>query len=196
MKKRIPWIMGLSLILLSLMSLTPLMIRPQPPLPVLGKVPRFELTDSRGKAFGLDDLSSKIWVIDFIFTTCPGPCPAMTANLATVHQRFAYDKRVHLVSVTVNPGYDSAAVLAHYAKRYHADTSSWHFLTGAEDAIHQLARDGFKIGDPDDISIHSQQFALVDAFGQIRGYYLGTDAQAIDRLKDDIKKLRREITRG
>lgn len=159
------------------------------PLPVFGEVPSFEFVTSEEKSFTLDDLRGKVWVIDFIFTTCPGPCPMMGQQMARVHERFKNDPRVKLVSVSVNPAYDTPEILAQYAKRFSADPESWHFLHGPEEDVLALTVGGFKMGDPDDVIAHSQRFALVDTEGFVRGYYLGVDAASVDELMGDIKRL-------
>jgi len=131
-------------------------------LPVLGEVPDFEFVDTNFKTFSKKELEGKVWVIDFIFTTCAGPCPIMTQNLASIHRSYLLEKDVDLVTVTVNPDYDSPQVLKKYADKHQADTKSWHFLTGSKEAIHDLAYKGFKIGDQEKLILHSAKMALVD----------------------------------
>lgn len=158
-------------------------------LPVLGPAPQFELTNTESQTFSSDTLKGKVWVADFVFTTCAGPCPVMTENLAWIHRSYLLEKEVALVTVTVNPDYDSPKVLKEYAAKHQADTASWHFLTGTKEAIHDLAHKGFKLGDPENPVFHSPHMALVDAQGQIRGYYNGTDDKEIKRLFKDIARL-------
>ena len=73
--------------------------------------------------------------------------------------------------------------------RYNANTDRWHFLTGSEELVQDIIKNGFKIGDYEDIIFHSEKFALVDQQGQIRGYYNGMKTEEITQLKTDIKKL-------
>jgi len=70
-----------------------------------------------------------------------------------------------------------------------ANTDRWHFLTGPEELVKEIIKNGFKIGDYEDIIFHSEKFALVDQQGQIRGYYNGMKTEEMTQLKTDIKKL-------
>src|SRR6266850_6022052 len=81
----------------------------QPTLPVYGQIPGFALTDETGRPFDKKSLDGKVWVADFIFTTCTGPCPRMSSLMRQV-QSLSPDAR--LVSFTVDPDRDTPAVLA------------------------------------------------------------------------------------
>ena len=162
------------------------------PLPVLGSIPEFNMTDSRGEPFGYNDLHGNIWVADFIFTTCAGPCPVMSSEMAVVHQEFIEDEKIKTVSYTVNPDYDTPEVLADYAERYNANTEQWHFLTAPYEDIQSIIVNGFKMGDMEEIVFHSTRFALVDKEMNIRGYYIGTEIEDIEELKKDIRSLKKE----
>ena len=164
----------------------------QDPLPVLGRIPEFIMTDSRGASFGYNDLQGKIWVADFIFTTCSGPCPIMSSEMAKVHQEFIEDESIRTVSYTVNPDYDTPEVLSEYAERYNANTDQWHFLTASYDDIQSIIVNGFKMGDIKEIVFHSTRFALVDKEMNIRGYYVGTELEDVGKLKKDIHRLKKE----
>ena len=131
----------------------------------------------------------KVWVADFIFTTCNMACPVMTGNMNLVHKAFKENDDVRIVSISVYPEYDTPEVLTEYASRYNANTDRWHFLTGSEELVQDIIKNGFKIGDYEDIIFHSEKFALVDQQGQIRGYYNGMKTEEITQLKTDIKKL-------
>jgi len=161
-------------------------------LPVIGTIPEFRFTDSRGEVITHADLDGKVWVADFIFTTCTMACPVMTGNMNLIHQEFRNDDDVRIVSISVYPEYDTPEVLANYASRYDADTNRWHFLTGPEESVQEILKNGFKIGDYEDIEdiiFHSEKFALVDRNGQIRGYYSGMQEEDVKWLKKDIKLL-------
>src|SRR3954467_13273596 len=58
----------------------------QPPLPVYGQIPGFELTAESGQPFSKSELDGKVWVADFIFTTCQGPCPRLSSLMRQVQQ--------------------------------------------------------------------------------------------------------------
>ena len=159
-------------------------------LPISGSVPDF--TDSNGKIITLKDMKGKVWVADFIFTTCTMACPIMTGNMNIIHKTFKNDNNVRIVSISVYPEYDTSDILKEYASRYNANTNRWHFLTGPEESVKKIIKTGFKIGDYEDIIFHSEKFALVDISGNIRGYYNGMKTEDISQLKKDINKLLRE----
>lgn len=158
-------------------------------LPVMGNVPAFSFTDSRGETITNVNMMGKVWVADFIFTTCNMACPVMTGNMNIVHKEFKDNDNVRIISISVYPEYDTPEVLAEYASRYEANTNRWHFLTGSEKSVQDLIKDGFKIGDYEDIIFHSEKFALVDQEGKIRGYYNGMKTEDMTRLKKDISNL-------
>jgi len=163
--------------------------QPVKELPEIGNIPQFEFTNSDGNIVTLDNLKGKVWVADFIFTTCTMACPMMTGNMNIVHKKFKKNDNVRLVSISVYPEYDTPEVLKNYASQYDADTEKWLFLTGKEDAVKDIIRDGFKIGDYEDIIFHSEKFALVDKKGIIRAYYNGMKSEDMKQLKKDINAL-------
>jgi len=163
-------------------------------LPNNGIVPDFQLTDQDGQSYGSEQLRGKIWIADFIYTTCPGPCPMISSRMSET-QKPLRDTDVELVSFSVDPEHDTPAVLREYAARLNAQPSRWHFLTGDKDAIYRLSRDGFKLAAAENGStgpIHSTRVVLVDRNGVIRGYYDATDADGVTRLLADTNHLLRE----
>ena len=159
-------------------------------LPVLGAVPDFQLVEASGRPIALADLKGQAWVAAFIFTRCAGTCPVMSTAMSALPPG-----NYRLVSFSVDPAHDTPAVLTEYAVRFHADRARWFFVTGDKPAIRHLATQGFHLtaedataGDTEPI-VHSSHLVLVDRTGQIRGYYDGTDATAIDRLTRDLRRL-------
>jgi len=161
-------------------------------LPVLGTIPEFYFTDSQDKIISRADLDGKVWVADFIFTTCNMACPVLTGNMNLVHKEFQNNDNVRIVSISVYPEYDTPEVLKKYASQYDANTNRWHFLTGPEENVQDVIKNGFKMGDYEDIIFHSEKFALVDQKGRLRGYYSGMQTEDVARLKKDMKKLLKE----
>ena len=161
-----------------------------------GTVPGFQLTNQNGQPFGSAQLSSKIWIADFIYTTCPGPCPMISSRMSEL-QKPLQKTDVHLVSFSVNPEKDTPEVLRGYADKLQAEPGRWDFLTGAKPAIYKLSHDGFKLAvsdgsDAQGIPVHSTRIVLVDRHGQIRGYYDATEPEAITKLLADTNHLLRE----
>ena len=163
--------------------------QPSQQLPKIGSIPQFEFIDSDGNTVTLDNLKGKVWVADFIFTTCTLACPMMTGNMNLVHKKFKKNDDVRLVSISVYPEYDTPDVLKEYASQYDADTEKWLFLTGDESSVKNIIKDGFKIGDFEEIIFHSEKFALVDKNGTIRAYYNGMKSEDMKQLKKDINAL-------
>ena len=168
-------------------------------LKVLGRVPDFSLVERSGRQATLSDLQGKIWIADFIYTNCPDTCPIQSAQMKEIQAEFIAEKDLRLVSITVDPERDTPKILSEYAHRFGADSERWLFLTGEKEAIYRLAQEGFRLGAVEiphekrpasgATHTHSQRFVLVDRKAQIRGYYPATDAEAMMRLRRDLKKL-------
>ena len=161
-----------------------------------GTVPSFQLVNQNGQPFGSAQLSGKIWIADFIFTTCPGPCPMISSRMSEL-QKPLENTDVHLVSFTVDPEKDTPEVLRGYAEKLKAQPNRWDFLTGPKSAIYDLSRNGFRLavsgGDEEaGIPVHSTRLILVDRRGEIRGYYEATAPDAVTKLLADTSHLLRE----
>lgn len=161
-----------------------------------GTVPSFQLVNQNAQPFGSAQLIGKIWIADFIFTTCPGPCPMISMRMSEL-QKPLEKTDVHLVSFTVDPKKDTPEVLRGYAEKLHAQSGRWDFLTGTPSAIYHVSRDGFKLAVSDasqetGVPVHSTRMVLVDRHGEIRGYYEATEADAMTKLLADTSHLLRE----
>ena len=166
--------------------------RKEEPPPVYWQVPAFQLTAQNGQTFDSKSLKGNIWVADFVFTTCPGPCPRMSSQMRGVQSAVENLPDVKLVSFTVDPKHDTPDVLTTYAKRYHAEPGRWYFLTGEQSALHDICRNGFKLGDVDGSLVHSTRFVLVDRAGRVRGFYSLLEDGALPKLLHDIRTLEGE----
>ena len=164
-----------------------------------GKVPQFQLTNQNGEPFGSERLQGKIWIADFVYSTCPGPCPMISSRMSEL-QKPLEKTDVHLVSVSVDPEHDTPQVLRSYAEKLHAQPQRWDFLTGSTKAIYDLSRNGFKLAIDDGAAengtpVHSTRMVLVDRRGEIRGYYDATAPDAVTKLLADTNHLLREQPR-
>lgn len=163
-----------------------------PALPSYASVPEFQLTDQTGAKFdSASALSGKVWVADFMFTNCPGPCPRMSSQMRQVQDGLA-GTDARMISLSIDPARDTPPVLAKYAAFYSAKPGVWYFLTGGVDTLQRLDRDVFKLGDIDGSLDHSTRFILVDRSGRVRGYYLTEEQDAIARVISDAKVLLKE----
>jgi len=161
-----------------------------------GTVPLFQLINQNGQPFGSAQLNGKIWIADFIFTTCPGPCPMISTRMSEL-QKPLEKTDVHLVSFTVDPARDTPRVLLGYAEKLQAEPGRWDFLTGAQSTIYNLSEKGFKLAVSDGSEeigrpVHSTRMILVDRHGKIRGYYDATEADAVTKVLADTSHLLRE----
>jgi protein SCO1/2 len=158
-------------------------------LPSYASVPEFSLTDQTGEKFdSASALDGHVWVADFMFTTCPGPCPRMSKQMSEV-QAALQGTDARMISLTVDPDHDTPPVLAKYAAYYSARPGVWFFLTGDAETLRHLDRDVFKLGDIDGTLDHSTRFVLVDRKSQVRGFYLTSEPDAISRVTADAKAL-------
>jgi cytochrome oxidase Cu insertion factor (SCO1/SenC/PrrC family) len=169
------------------------------PLPAYGNIPKFELVNQEGQPFGSEQLTGKIWIADFIFTRCPGPCPIITTRMSELQKPLGKSD-VHLVSISVDPENDTPEVLRTYAEKLSIQPQRWDFLTGPRESIYSLSRDGFKLGvsdgsEEEGVPVHSTRFVLVDRRGTIRGYYDALTPDAVTKLLADTNHLLREQPR-
>lgn len=152
-----------------------------PPLPVLGEVQNFTLTNQTGQVVTLDALRGHVWVADIIFTRCPGPCLKMTRQMKLIQDSIPPGSGTRLVSLTTDPDYDNPAILKAYGEKQGANFGNWSFLTGTKDEIRNLAVGSLKLTalektpnqqeNPNDLFIHSTIFIIVDKPGRLRGVF-------------------------
>jgi protein SCO1 len=184
-----------ALVAVSGSGLWQILSRSEPP-PVLGQVPDFALANRDGRTVRLADLAGAPWIADFIFTRCATSCPMMSMRLARLNRELPADLPVRLVSFSVDPGYDTPAVLERYAESFKAP-ARWLFLTGPRETMYRLSKEGFKLavdaggGTADEPILHSTRFVLVDGQGRIRGYYEAFDEPTMKKLRRDLEGLAR-----
>ena len=162
----------------------------QKPLPFIGDVPRFQLTDHLGRNFDSSALDGHVWVADFVFTNCEGPCPRMSSHMKSLQSKT--DSAVKLISFTVDPARDTPPVLADYAKKFENDSSKWLLLTGSVATLNMLDEDAFKEGSVGGEIEHSTYFALVDKKGHIRGMYGISAGDPVEKIANDAARLEKE----
>lgn len=179
------------------------------------KVPEFSFINQDSVLISNKDYLGKVYLVEFFFTTCPTICPIMTQNLLELQETFKDDDAFGVASFTINPRYDTPAILKKYVGKYGISDRDWHLMTGDQNEIYDLANKGFYIVANEEQAApggfeHSGAFALIDKEGYIRSrtdrygnpliYYRGTiteqqgtndegEVQQITMLKEDIKKL-------
>ena len=156
--------------------------------PIGSKLFSFSLEDSEAKVFSSKELEDKVWLANFIFTSCPSICPTLTKKMRRFQDEFISDPNFELVSFSVDPENDLPPKLKAYKEKYEMK-KNWHLLTGAWPLIQKIIKDGFKIGAPKDPMFHSEKFVLLDKNLEIKGFYSSYSPQDIQRLRKDIKVL-------
>lgn len=160
-----------------------------------GAVSNFSFIERSGQKIELQNLLGKVWIANFIFTRCKGPCPLLTKNMAALFSELPQE--LYFVSFSVEPEYDTPKILSQYADSFGADKNRWLFLTGKKKemypfilkSFHLAVEEDSKEPDPGYAFIHSLRFALVDESGHVRAYYHGEDAEDLKRVQSDLKAL-------
>ena len=163
--------------------------------PVVGHVADFKLTDQAGKPFGTAELQGKVWIANFIFTRCTTVCPIFTEKMARLEEKAPGE--IRFVSFSVDPEYDTPAILTAYAQAKGADLRRWSFLTGPIAEVQKTVQDSMKIAidkdpgatDPGMAIMHGTYFVLVDGKGQIRGIYAMSDESAGKKILEDAARI-------
>ena len=174
---------------------------PAPELPVLAELPDFQLVDEDGQAFARKDLLGRVWVADFVFTSCADACPRLQTKMKKLQDRLVPPEQggsIALLSISVDPQRDTPAKLKQYQQVFGARRGLWRALTGAQEEIERTVVRGFHTAmakvpregaDPRAEAfeiMHGERLVLVDRFGRIRGYY---DADDPDRVLRDARSL-------
>jgi protein SCO1/2 len=147
------------------------------PLADIGPAPRTALVDSAGKPFDLSSLKGKVVVVSFVYTTCTGVCPATTQAMVGVRNALKGAKlwgtSVEFVSITLDPGRDTAEVLRQYARLFRAEDPAWHLLTGPPQEVHAVIHDwGMWVKAlPNGALDHPSRVFLLDRRGREREIY-------------------------
>lgn len=156
----------------------------------------FKLTNQNGQTITEKDYENTIYVADFFFTTCPSICPIMTDNMVELQNKL--EDRIKLLSFSVTPEIDDVPVLKEYAELKGVDDKRWNLVTGPKQEIYALARKSYLVvqedgdGGPYDM-IHTENFVLIDKKKRIRGFYDGTNMEAVEQLILDIEILELEV---
>lgn len=170
----------------------------------IGPAPKFELTNQDGKTISNKNYNGKVYVVEFFFSTCPTICPIMNKNMVTIQNEFFGNPNFGIASITINPENDTSAVLKKHAEELGVKSTNWHFLTGDQKYIYEIANKGFNLYAGENKNAnggfeHSGLFALIDKEGNIRCrkdqhgnpilYYDGLEAKGVKAIIEDIKKL-------
>lgn len=176
-----------------------------PPLPVLGVLRDFQLTNQLSQVISLQSLQGQVCLFDIIFSRCPGPCTVITRHLVALQKAIPPDAPVKFVALTTDPQHDTPTELARYGKLFGADPERFYFLTGPAAELHRLAtspQGGLMLAAietkpeererPADLFVHSTRFVLVDKRGQIRAFFDGERPEIQTDIEAAVERLARE----
>ena len=157
----------------------------------------FRFVDQDSAEVTNETFKNKIYVADFFFTSCRTICPAMKTQMLRVYDSVESDTSVLLLSHTIDPEYDTVGLLNDYANRLGVKSEKWHFVTGDKEEIYRIAQTSYFATAMEDKSepdgfIHSGAFLLIDRHQRIRGKYDGTVEADVNRLLEDIERLKKE----
>lgn len=155
-------------------------------------VDNFVFVDQDSIKVSRETVEGKVYVADFFFTTCPSICPVMATQMLRIHEKFKEQEDFMILSHSIDPEYDTVALLNDYASRLGVkEGANWRFLTGTETDVYELGESKYYATTQPDATapggfLHSGAFLLVDRQGRIRGHYDGTVPAEVDRLMNDI----------
>lgn len=158
-------------------------------LPPGAVVPDFSLTDQQGRTVTLASLAGRVIVVNFLYTRCPLPevCPRLAASFASLQRRFRdrLARDLVLVSITLDPQYDTPPVLAQYAASMRADPDGWRFLTG--DTTSVARRFGLLHWAEEGVIVHNSQTAVIGRSGRLVAMVEGSTYR-LEQLADLVKQ--------
>lgn len=166
-------------------------------LPLIGHAYNFSLVNSNGQPVSLSDSTGKVRLIAFIYTRCTTVCPIVTSQMVQLQSSLAQQrmlgKQVELISITIDPSYDTESVLQRYKKEFKVSPIGWEFLTGSKLSIDQtLKKYGIYAAKLSASQyVHSVDEFLIDGKGNIRKEY-GMDLLASGAENDIVNLVHSE----
>ncbi|TGK55484.1 SCO family protein [Leptospira kanakyensis] len=167
----------------------------------LKKVPdSFELTEHTGKQIFPKDWAPSEHLVVFFYATCRGICPLITRNLIQIEPNFSEFPNLKIFSISIHSKKDTVPVLQNYRKTYQIKNPNWSFFTGKETEIENFAKEtcgaemeGFSVERGKYEFVHTENIFLFDKDRYLRGIYRAKGTGDIQRLVEDLKKLRQKI---
>jgi protein SCO1 len=162
---------------------------------VYHQIAPFSFLNQEGQTFTQADVSGKVYVADFFFTSCPTICPVMKTQMLRVYGKFKDEPNFLILSHSIDPSHDTVELLKDFSVRLGVpDATTWNFLTGDQEQIFEIGQTSYLTTAMEDKNeaggfLHSGAFVLVDQKGRIRGVYDGTKETQVNKLMNDIPKL-------
>ncbi len=168
------------------------------------RIADFRLLDQDGISVDEHIFDGRVTVLTFFFTSCNGPCPEIAKVMRGIQDRTADDPAaggLRLVSISVDGGRDTPAVIRSFAESYGADPTRWRFLTGSPEVVRGLVKQsiGFDLREQEDVQVqapdgsamnnilHPTRLMLVGPDRRLIGVYWYTDPAQVDKLIDDAR---------
>jgi protein SCO1 len=156
-------------------------------------VPNFTLLDQNRQDVSLSQFTGKVVAITFMYTHCPLPnfCYRISNNFGRIQKRFGdqMGRDVVLLSITFDPSHDTPEALASYGSIWKADPRSWHFLTGSQAYIENLAHSlGMNYWPDEGVMSHSLHTVVIDRRGNLAANLEGNEFTA-DQLGDLVQSV-------
>jgi len=181
-------------------------VQPPQELPILGersfdengdtiyhKVSDFKFINQDSQRVDNATFSDKVYVTDFFFTSCPTICPKVKQQMLRIYEKFEAEPRLSLLSHSIDVRYDTVPVLYDYAQKIGVKAPRWHFVTGDEFEIFNMAEEYFVTAKKDPNAPggfdHSGRLILIDTDRHVRAFCDGTDPKDVDRFMGEIQLL-------
>ncbi len=144
------------------------------------KIPDCALLDSKGKPLLISNFRGRALAITFIFTRCPLPefCPRLTTHFKEAQREMAKtgDHNWHLLTLSFDPGHDTPALLALYARTHGTDDSRWSFATGEHDEVTRFGTAfGLEVTTKEGLIDHNLRTVVIDPAGRVQHLFKGSD---------------------
>lgn len=156
-------------------------------------IPAFEFINQDSQTVTNQTFKDRIYVVDFFFISCPTICPKVKKQMVRVYKQFAQEPSLVLLSHTIDVRHDTIPRLKAFAEGLNVKTDRWHFVTGEEEDIYQIAGDYFSVAQKDANAPggfdHSGRLILVDEQRHVRSFCDGTDPASVDQFMKDIQCL-------
>jgi protein SCO1/2 len=163
---------------------------------VYHSIPEFSFINQDSTVVNNETFEGKAYIVDFFFISCPTICPKVKKQMLRLSEEFKDEPNLALLSHTIDTKRDTIARLKNYARNLGVGAPQWHFVTGDESGIYDIADDYFSIAVKDPTAPggfdHSGRLILVDKDKHVRAFCDGTDPESVDKFMEDIRKLLKE----
>jgi protein SCO1/2 len=155
-------------------------------------LPQFSFPKAGGGQLSSETLADKVWVADFIFTSCGDTCPMISEKLRALQEEFGRDPKFRLVSFSVDPEHDSSERLQNFGRQHGANSETWSFLRPSVESLRNLMVKGFRLGTEENPLVHTAKIVVVNKGNAVESYYDGDAQDVVPKMKAEISALLKE----